>query len=73
MCRVAPGLGVGVVRELAGEVKVAPTRVLALELCGAFYLSLGNISLFTFLPCERKKNAFHRILLVTLSIISINF
>ena len=39
---VAPGLGVGVVRELAGEVKVAPTRVLALQLCGAFYLSSGN-------------------------------
>ena len=39
---VAPGLGVRVVRELAGEVKVAPTRVLALELCGAFYLSLGK-------------------------------
>ena len=38
---VAPGLGVGVVRELADEVKVVPTRVLALELYGAFYLSLG--------------------------------
>ena len=38
---VAPGLGVGVVRELADEVKVAPTRVLALELYEAFYLSLG--------------------------------
>ena len=29
---VAPGLGVGVVRELAGEVKVVPTRVLAFSL-----------------------------------------
>ena len=38
---VSPGLGVGVVRELAGEVKVVSTRVLALELYGAFYLSLG--------------------------------
>ena len=37
---VAPGLGVGVVRELTDEVKVVPTRVLALELYGAFYLSL---------------------------------